>query len=141
MHYKCPIQNFKVIHMYIHVCTCLKSCPKSCNSNIHLINFDPRFNNDTPLRKHRRIVRKKSAFVKMLYTWYFNSTFKDTDLAGFQAAFIGSQNSIKENDVLSWYLYKNWFKENVNVHWIKRGQQNNNCIYITLLSIIVTLKV
>lgn len=25
-----------------------------------VINFDPRFNNDTPLRKNRRIVRKKS---------------------------------------------------------------------------------
>lgn len=37
MHYKCPIQNFKVIHMYMHM---FKSCPKSCNSNIHLINFD-----------------------------------------------------------------------------------------------------
>lgn len=57
MHYKCPLQNFKIIHMYMHM---FKSCPKSCNSNIHLINFDPRFNNDTPLRKNRRIVRKKS---------------------------------------------------------------------------------
>lgn len=128
MHYKCPLQNFKIIHMYMHM---FKSCPKSCNSNIHLINFDPRFNNDTPLRKNRRIVRKKSDNLILHSKILISLAFR-------QHSF-GSQNSIKENDVLSWYLYKNWFKE--NVHWIKRGQQNNNYIYITLLSIIVTLKV